>query len=766
MQHKSLTITLYLAAALMLFNACSNTRHLKKDQLLYEGRGNVTIVNEAEVKEAKLAEKAGNEVTFFKPNGALFGTKRVLPPFGLWTYNYCKPKGDGKIARWFYKTFSSEPILVSQVNPEQRCRKIESDLFASGFFNSKAWYELDTNSRNPRKAKINYFIKIDKPFRINTILFANPDNAIDSLITAWKENMAIKPGDIFDLETIKAEKRRIASRLVEEGYYFFMPEYIQIVADTTETPFRINLLAGKSRQAPDYACRKYTIDRISVTLSGVRIDSTNKKLMPDTVFYDGIYLSGLVGYLKPEVLTRSIQFRKGELYSTSKHQGTILRMNNYGIFRYVKMRFVLQDSSSQKMNLFIDAAPRNDVSLNMEAYIESKSSGFSGPGVEATLAHANLNRGANKLQLKLTGDFEWQWGTKSENSLGTYSYNVGINSSFVFPRLVLPFNYKKQSSLLLTKTIASLGFEFMNNIQYYRMSALKLAWGYQWKRRPKITNMFSPVTINQVNLLQTTPEFDTIVNENPYVKKSFEEQYIAGIEYNFIYDNTSRHANGIYLMAGFSTSGNLIDVFKSQTGQERPYTILGNAYSQFLKATVDLRYYTNTSKQGLVFRVYTGVGYSYKNSTVMPYIEQFYSGGANSIRAFEARSLGPGSYHPEENNGIIDQTGDIRLEGNIEYRFPLSEMVKGALFIDAGNVWLLNKDANRPGAEFKINAFINQLAVGTGAGLRFDFDFFVLRTDVGLPLRKSYNDGNGNWYRSLNDIRYYSMFNLAIGYPF
>jgi outer membrane protein assembly factor BamA len=298
------------------------------------------------------------------------------------------------------------------------------------------------------------------------------------------------------------------------------------------------------------------------------------------------------------------------------------------------------------------------------------------------------------------------------------------------------------------------------------MSALKTGLSYQWKKRPKITNVFSPVSVNFANLLETTPEFDTIVNENPYVKKSFEEQYIAGMEYSFIYDNTTRHNCGTYLLLNLSTSGNLLDFIKSRNGGERPYTVLGNVYSQFVKTSADFRFYTHTAKEGLVFRLYSGVGSSYKNSTVMPYIEQYYSGGSNSIRAFEARSLGPGSYKPVEANGIIDQTGDIKLEGNIEYRFSLSKMVKAAFFVDAGNVWLLNKDENRPGAEFQFNSFMKQLAVGTGAGLRFDFDFFVLRTDVGLPLRKTYEDGNGNWYKSLNDIRYYSIFNLAIGYPF
>jgi outer membrane protein assembly factor BamA len=767
MQHRIFKFFLLFAVAAVLLDSCSNTRKLEGDQMLYTGRGKVNVLNnKVEAKDAKLAEKVCNEVTFYKPNGALFGTSRVLPPFGLWTYNYLKPKGKGKVSNWFYKTFSKEPVLISKVNPEQRCRKIESDLFDAGFFNSKALFHVDTSSGNPRKAKISYFINIDYPFRISKVMYAPLDNEIDSLIFSWNDDLAIKPGDIFNLEIVKSEKRKIASRLVELGYYFFKPDYVQIVADSTVSPFRIDLLIGKSPETPAYVCHKYSIDQIRFRMLGARVDLPGELALTDTIFYDSIYLPGLNNYLNPGVITRSIQFRKGDLYSTSKHQGTIMQMNNFGIFKYVKMQFVVQDSIHHKMDLLLEASPKNDVSLNLEGFVETKSSGFSGPGAEVTLAHANLNQSANKLELKLSGGVEWQWSTKSENNLGNNSYNVGINSSYTFPRLLLPFTPAKKSGLLLSKTKINLGYEFLNNIQYYRMSSLNLGFSYQWKRRQKITNVFYPLNINLVNLLATTPDFDTIVNTNPYVKKSFEEQYIAGMKYDFIYDNSTRKTKGTYLMLSLATAGNLFDLIKSRSDAERPYTIMGNVYSQFIKASADFRFYTNTTKKGLVFRLYSGAGFSYLNSTVMPYIEQFYSGGANSIRAFAARSLGPGSYQPDPSSGIVDQTGDIKIEGNIEYRFPFSKTVLGALFLDAGNVWLLNGDENRPGANFEFNNFGKQLAVGTGAGLRFDFDFFVLRTDLGMRLRTPYANENGKYWLSTKDMFSEFLLSLAIGYPF
>jgi outer membrane protein assembly factor BamA len=757
---------LFIPVLVLLFYSCSNTRFLTGDQILYEGRKDVVIINKEQIDGLKTVSEIGNSMTSYKPNNSLFGKKRSLPPVGLWSYNYLKPKGKGKLSNWLYRTLSGEPVFISQVNPDLRCRNIETRLFNSGFFNSKAWSVVDTNKRNPRKAKISYYIRANNPFRINNIFYTTPVDAVDSAIISGKDKLTLKTGDLFNLETVKTGTQKKASTLVEQGYYFFKPTCIQIIADTVEKPFRIDLLIGKRVDIPDFVYHKYSINQIKVNMTGLSVNSSGASILQDSVFHDGIYLTGLQNYLKPEVITRSIKFRTGDLYSSSKNQLTIQRLNNNGVFRYVKTQFIVRDTLSRKMDLLIDLAPLKDVSLDLEGNIETKSSGFTGPGIAVTLAHANMNRAANKLQLKLQGNIEWQFGKVDSSFLGNTSYSIGINSSFAFPRFVLPFSIPSESRLLMSKTIINLGYEFTNKVQYYRMSAINLGWGYQWKKSQKVSHSFYPFNLNLVNLLETTPEFDDIIATNPYVKKSFEEEFIAGMKYDLIYDNTSRKPNGFYGQFSLSSAGNLIELLKINSSGERPYTIFGNIYSQFIKASADLRLYTNTVKRGLVLRLYAGTGYSYGNSTVMPYVEQFYSGGASSLRAFTARSVGPGSYKPEVINGLIDQTGDIKLEGNIEYRFPFSKTVQGGIFIDAGNVWLLNEDESRPGANFKFGTFIDQLAVGTGFGLRFDFNFFVMRTDIGLPLRTPYVTETGNWLTTTKEVFSGSMFNLAIGYPF
>jgi outer membrane protein assembly factor BamA len=514
----------------------------------------------------------------------------------------------------------------------------------------------------------------------------------------------------------------------------------------------------------EYIRHKYTIDRIEVRIDQNSGD-VNQTVNNDTIFFDGVSITGKTDYLKSKTITRNILFREGDVYSEKKYQGTLRLLNSYGVFQSVRMLFSVSDSLHHKLDVLVELGPQDAVSLNIEGAIQSKSTGFAGPTSEITLAHANISKAANRLQLKVFGGFDWQWGKSDENDLGSNSYNAGINSSFVLPQMLVPFKFMRENKELMAKSVASLGFEFINNVRYYRMNSVNSSFGYQWHKNEKITHYLMPLRINIVSLQKTTAEFDSIVNSNPFVKKSFEEQTIIGLKYLFSFDNSTRNRNGIFFQTEIGTSGNLIDLVNRMGKQVGPYTLFGSLYSQFVKASIDCRYYNKTVKKGWVTRLYAGTGVSYGNSVVMPYVEQYFSGGSNSLRGFMARSLGPGSYKPVEYNGIVDQTGDIKLELNVEYRFPFSELIQGALFLETGNVWLLNVDENRPGAHFKFNTFTSQLALGTGLGLRFDFDFFVLRTDFGLPLRYPYDDGDGNW-NNFNEIFSQLKFNLAIGYPF
>jgi outer membrane protein assembly factor BamA len=452
------------------------------------------------------------------------------------------------------------------------------------------------------------------------------------------------------------------------------------------------------------------------------------------------------------------------------YRQTITRLNNLGIFKFINLQFIHEDDSLvNELDMLVELVVLKNISLDIEGNLVSKSTGFAGPGLVTTLAHGNLAGTASKLRLRLYGGFEWQVNSSSENNTGTMSYQVGASASLFIPGLITPFSTSDQDRFKMPQTSVTLGFELMNKIRYYRMYSFNLGFGYQWNINESIAHQLFPVQVNSAKLLNTTTEFDSLLAENPYIRKSFEEQYIAGSRYIFTYDKSSfSMPHSWYIQAGLKTAGNLVSLLgRGDPGDNlNPDSFLGNVYSQFVRVSADIRYFRNFRNHNLGFRFFTGTGIPYGNSVVMPYVEQFYSGGSNSIRAFPARALGPGGYSPDEIENIVDYTGDMKLEFNMEYRFRLTKVLHGALFMDIGNVWLVNRDASRPGAEFRFDTFTDQLAVGTGFGFRFDLSFFVLRADIGLPLRRPYETDGSYWLGSRKEVRKNATFNFAIGYPF
>ena len=764
MRFRSSILLIILA---IVISGCSNTRFLAKDQMLYTGRQDVRIINSHNISKTSSVENYIKSLTNHKVNNSLFG-RRVLPPIGLWVHNYMKPKEGKKFGRWFYKTFSSNPILISDVNPDLRSAKIGNDLFDKGYFHTTAWAVIDTNKRNPKKARISYSVDLAPPFYFGKIALDTLSNQIDSLISTDDFMKQIREGDQFNLEKLKTSRVGLSRRIQENGYYYFIPEFIDLKADTTVGAYRLDLTVGRVKDLPASVLSRYQINSITINNFQGRDTSSSERY---TSFYDGIKIISTGDILKPNILLNSIYFRNGDIYSYNAWQNTITRLNNLGVFKSVNISYVknLSDSLSHLLDVKMDLVMADNINLAFEGDLATKSSGYFGPLLSVTLANGNTFKGAERLKLGLTGGFEWQWGAKSNTELGDYSYQYGITSGLTFPRILLPFKQSKNSSKLFQRTNINLDLNILNRTAYYKMFSAKTNLNYQWSSNKNIQHSFSALYVNSVNVLETTPEFDSVVNENIYIRKSFEEQFIIGPRYDFTFNNTLNvRPNNFFFSAGINTSGNFIDLIAgiNKDPSERPYYFLNNIYSQYLKFTTDFRYYRNGFNKSLVFRLYAGIGVPYGNSSALPYVEQFFSGGAYSIRGFVARYLGPGSYHSDDNSGYIDQSGDIKLESNLEFRFDLSKLLKGALFLETGNIWLTNEDENRPGSKFDKNTFYKELAVGTGFGLRFDFTFFVMRADIGLPLRTPYQTDGKNWLTSSKKVFSDALFNLAIGYPF
>lgn len=750
----------------LVLSACSNTRFLAEDQFLYTGRDKVNITYTENASSKSLVNASIKSVTDYKVNNALLG-KRILPPVGLWVHNYWYKEANNNKEGWLFKTLSSSPILLSDVTPELRALKIESELFDLGYFQTKAWSVIEQNKKNPKKVRVSYFVEIAPPYVYNEILFDTLRGKIDTLISQHNFKTHIKKGAQYNLEYIKSARSELFRRIQNEGYFYFSPDFIELSADTSLGNYKLNLGVRKRDGLPPAVLSNYTIDDISIHISKPDVADDS---LTEAISYENISIVSSGVYINPEVLARAIYFKKGDNYSYSAYQHTISRLNNLGVFGYVRIYFEQSESDSlhNRLNIRIDLSMAKNINLYLEAELATKSTGYAGPQIFTGISNNNAFKGAEKIQFGLNGGFEWQWGRKSASQLGTFSYELGVNSGLTLPKILIPKSWSKNKPLEVQQTSVNVDFNLLNRTAYYQMFSSMVNINYTWGETRKIKHSFSPFYLNSVALLNTTPEFDSVVDENIYIRKSFEEQFIFGARYDFTFDNTQRRKTGnIYFQTSINTSGNIIDLFarmgKEET--ERPYYFLNNIYSQYVKLTSDFRYYLNGVNRTLVLRLYAGTGLPYGNSKVLPYVEQFFSGGAYSIRGFTARYLGPGSYH-EDKSGYIDQSGDMKLEANLEYRFGLSKIVKGALFLETGNIWLINEDVNRPGAKFDINTFHKELAVGTGMGLRFDFTFFILRADVGFPLRTPYLTDEKYWLPGTGKSFSDAMFYLAIGYPF
>lgn len=770
MNPKNIRNSIVLLAAAALLAACSTTRRLGADEVLYTGVKKIRIEPDSGVVLSAAAESAVREPLSVAPNNPLYSPYLRTPlPIGLWAWNYFYTPKEKGFKYWFYKRLAKQPVLISKVQPELRTRVAEQVLENYGYFGSRASDSL-LYRKHGRKAKVNYTLRIAPPFRYAEISYPAVEGGLKPLVDSMHATSLLRTGAQYNLDTLTLERQRIARLLRNRGYYYFRPEYLEYLADTTISPQRVAVRLNLKPNIPAVALKPYRVGDITVRLTNIRPGPTDTlRLRNATV------IAQQPMKIRPKILARALALEPGQLFTVDAQSRTQTSLNKLGIFRSVNLSVTPLDSlrGADTLDVTLEAQFDYPLEAALETDVTTKSNSFIGPGITFKLSNNNLFRGGEVLALKLNGSYEWQTGNRNSGGRSSRlnSYELGLNANLNIPRLLLPESMTRRLRYP-GSTSFQLGVDLMNRPSFFRLIAFSGSAGYNFQTSPYSRHGLTVFKLTYNKLLHTTESFDRTMDENPAIAMSFRNQFVPSIGYTYTFDKTYGATGNrrLYWQNSVTSAGNLLSGILRAFGERQPQNLFGNRFSQFAKEVSELKFYHRLGRRNnwLATRLLVGVGYAYGNSKVMPYSEQFYIGGANSLRAFTVRSLGPGSYRPprDDRNGYLDQTGDFKLEANVEYRFGLLGKLGGAVFLDAGNIWLLKNDPKRPGAELKWKGFLNEIALGTGFGLRYDISVLVIRADLGIGLHTPYPNPDKKGYYNISSFKDGLGFHLAIGYPF
>lgn len=773
----------------MVLAGCSTTKHLPEGEILYIGQKPMVVLNRSETAVGEVAMEEVEAALATAPNNSLLGSSTIRYPFpiGLWIYNGFKKYEHG-LGRWIFNKFAATPVLMSTVNPEIREKAAVNLLRDYGYFNGKVGYQTFTDPKDSLKAKLQYTVDMRNPYFIDTVYYRGFSDRTLRIMELGRRRSLISPGEQFNVTDLDGERTRLSTLLRNVGCYYFRPDYMTYQADTTMVPgghvqMRLIPVPGM----PKVAEKPFYVGKKAVYLVGKQGQAPN-----DSIDYKGLtihYHDKL--RVRPNMLYRWLNYqgyrRKRQvqdsagisrrrsmenLYSLYRQTRVQNRLANVGIFRYLEMQYTPRDTAfvSDTLDLNIHTALDKPYNAELDFNVTMKSNNQTGPGAAFTVTKNNVFGGGESWNVKVNGSYEWQTG-KDRSSLMN-SYELGISTSLIFPRVVFPRMGDREYDFPATTTFR-LYADQMNRAKYYQLLAFGGNATYDFQPKSTSKHSITPFRLTFNVLRNPTAAFDTLRTKNPALYVSLRNQFIPAMEYTYTYDNATVRGkrNPIWWQTTVASAGNITSAIYRVFGKpfsKKEKKLFGVPFAQFLKLNSEFRYHYRIDKNQLIAsRIAGGVIWSYGNATTAPYTEQFYIGGANSVRAFSARSIGPGGYPPDEGQKYtyINHVGDIRMEANIEYRFRIIADLHGAVFLDAGNVWLMRKEEARPNGELTLRNFPKQIALGTGAGLRYDLDFLVFRLDLGVGLHDPYETGKSGYY-NIPKFKDSLALHFAIGYPF
>lgn len=766
---KRLPIFFYVCIMIVACS-CSATKNIPDNDALYTGsKVNLKPKNDSvKFSKKKLASEL-KDLLRPRPNARILGI-----PYKVLIYNIVdSPKGKG-LGYWLKYKVGEPPVLASQVNMEKNREILANRLENNGYFHSSM--AVDTTIKNKKMEAI-YTGLVSNRYHMDTIVYETDSTKYGKMLARLQKNSQLKTGRPYTLDRIKAELVRIDSRLKEKGFYYFNPDDLIVDADSTVGDYKVNLYLRTKDAVPDKAKEQFRINDVIVFADyNLQNDTSISRVLAQSKKFDGYYIYDPAKRFNPKIFRRTLVFKPGDLYNRTAHNLSLNRLVNLGIYKFVKASFEETDTTQNpSLNAFYYLTPAKQKSIQFQVSGLTKSNNSTGTEVSLSWKNRNFFKGAELYTVRLFGGIEKQVSAQAPN---VNTNRLGIDMSLFFPRVIGPIQFKTNSNFV-PQTKLSLGYQLFNRNTQYTLTSLTASAGYVWKEDITKEHTLNFFALNLVNPANITPEFQDSLKNNIALARSIEKQFIIGSNYNYnlnTYLKPNHKKNNYYFNGNLDLSGNLFGLISGANVREgRQKYIFGQPFSQYVRAELDFRHYLKFNKNTiLASRIITGIGYAYGNSYTMPFIKEFFAGGSSDIRAFRARSLGPGAYYAGniDTLGFLpEQPGDIKLELNTELRAKLFSIIYGAVFLDAGNVWTVRNDTTRPGSKFS-NQFFSEMALGTGVGLRIDVRFFVLRLDVAFPLRKPFLPPGKRWVFDQIDFgsrdwrRQNLVFNLAIGYPF
>ena len=781
-------ITLYLFAfsAISLLTACSTTSAIEDGEQLFTGLKPIRFTVDSVCDHALKTQEEMEYVLASAPNGALFGSSYYRSPINpkLWIWNAFSQK-ESPFAQWMTRTFATAPKLLSQVNPRLRASVAESQLKKFGYFDAHVDYDIE-EEHNPKKTKIAYRVDMGHLWTLNSIAYVGFSGKTDSLLRAHQYETLLHQGDAFSVSTLDGERERLSTIFRNNGFYFYEAGNASYLADTINTPGRVSLRLQLADSLSQNSLRQYYIGRVGVNLRqsimqpltdtlilGLRRNTTQAKLQTNRQRIQpgmtSIRFNGSKPRLRPNVILRGIKLRPGQLYNADNEMQTMQNLQAMGLFSYTSLQF-LPSAYGDTLDLNLDCVFDKPYNFYVETNARGKTTGRIGPELVVGLGKRNAFHGGETLDINFHGSYEWDTHSSSGQRTAIDTYEFGGDASVELPRLWLPWQIRHRWPTPPT-TLIKASANIINRAGYFRMHTAGGELTYRFHLTPARRHEFSPLIVEYQKLNSTTEKFDAIVRQNSFTLVSMQDQFIPKMRYTYTYTNSGSQHGPLLWETTITEAGNLLSLGYVTAGKDwskKGKQLFRNPYAQYIKLNSDLtKTWLTGLHSSLVAHVAAGAIWCYGNAEVAPYSEQFRVGGANSIRAFSVRSIGPGRYKPTERElSYLLQVGDIKFQANLEYRFLLAGSLHGAAFLDAGNVWNIHGHDFMKGADtFKLKDFCNDLALGTGIGIRYDLDYFVVRIDWGIGLHLPYDTGRSGYYNPRNFGSSQSI-HLAIGYPF